>query len=323
MATVPVHEIRERMDEDITIIGAGLYGTLHLTREAEDALRAAQVVFCSAYNAGIEAHVRALCPTAEIRSSEEGEYRVGMFRPDMYRRMAQVVLDAAREGGDVVVLAPGSAMVVDMVTQRIIEGAREAGLTVRVVPGISSIESVLAEVGYDASAGLQIVLAQRLVLERIELHPAIASLVLQPAYFDTLHFAGAPRSREGRFTALEAQLRRTLSADAPMALVITPADVGAPASVFWLRLGSMHRLEGLLSPRHTLFVPPERAPDVDAAFAARIASWDECLSRVELGADGAVLQQDRRAIHAGRATVPADLAAESDALAQRWRDRAR
>jgi precorrin-6B methylase 1 len=309
--------------EDIAIVGAGLCGSWHLSRAADDAIRSARVVFCSTYNTGIGDHVRALNPAAVVRFSEENEYQLRMYRPDMYRRMAEVVIAAAREGPGVVVLAPGSAMVVDLVTQFVLDGARDAGLRVRILPGISSIESVLAEVEYDVSDGLQVVLAQKLVLHRLELNPSIASIVLQPAYFDTLFFVGAPQSVEGRFDALEHQLARTFGPDAPMALVITPTEADGAASVFWFRLGTFGQLRRALSPRHTLFVPPERPAPTDDAFAARTASWEECLSRVEVDSRGTILQQKRREIHAGHLDVPPELRADSDRLAERWRSRRR
>jgi precorrin-6B methylase 1 len=309
--------------EEITIVGAGLLGTAHLGRAAEDAIRAARVVFYSSYNAGMADHVRRLNATAAVRLSEENEYRLGMYRPDMYRRMADAVIAEAREGPGVVVLAPGSGLVVDLVTQLVFDGARAAGLGVRALPGISSIEAVLAEVEYDAAAGLEVLLAQKLVLHGRELDPTIASIVLQPAYFDTLHYLGAPISRAGRFDALAAQIGRTLGPDAPMALVITPTVPGDAASVFWLRLAELGRLHAVLSPRHTLFVPPERPAPIDGAFAARVESWQTCLGHVDVDAGGTIAQQKRREIHAGRLDLPADLRAESELLAARWRARRR
>lgn len=315
----------------ITIIGAGLQGARQLGHAAEDVLRSARVVFCSTANTGIAAHVRALNATAEIRISEQGEYRIGMYRPDMYRRMAAAVMEAAAGGPGVVMLAPGSAVVVDAVTQAVLEAARIEGLPVRILPGVSSIETVLDQVGYDVSAGLMVVLAQNLMLHRLELDPSIASIVLQPAYFDTLFFAGAPRSTPGRFDALEQQLARTLSRDAPMALVITPTDDQGRPSVFWFRLRALGRLHRLLSPRHTLFVPPELPATRDDDFAARIASWDALLARVEVGERGTIAQMGRHEI-AGHhldgpsddaSEVPADLRRESVELAERWLQRSR
>jgi precorrin-6B methylase 1 len=304
---------------DITIVGAGLLAARQLGAAADDVLRAARVVFCSTSNTGIADYVRLLNPFAAVHVSEQNEYRVGMFRPDMYRRIAQAVLDAARVGPGVVMLAPGSAVVVDAVTQHILDKAD--GLSVQIMPGISSIESVLAEVGYDVAGGLTVVLAQNLVLRRLQVNPAIASIVLQPAYYDTLFCAGAPRSAAGRFAALEEQLARTFSSDAAMALVIAPTEVNGSASVFWFRLGALGCLHGVLSPRHTLFIPPELPPTEDAVFAARIASWDACVRLVDVDERGALRQMGRRDVD-GRSLageVPPDLQHESDTLAERWR----
>src|SRR5687767_14905744 len=74
--------------DDLTIIGAGLLAARHLGQAAVEVLRTARVVFCSDYNSGMAEQVRALNPRATIRSSEENEYQLGMYRPDMYRRMA-------------------------------------------------------------------------------------------------------------------------------------------------------------------------------------------------------------------------------------------
>jgi precorrin-6B methylase 1 len=311
------------MAEDITIVGAGLVGAAHLGAAADDAVRSARVVFCSTTNAGIADHVRAVNPAATVRFSEEGEYKPRMYRPDMYRRMADAVLEAARGGPGVVMLAPGSAVVVDRVTQLVLEGARAAGMSVRILPGVSSIESVLAQLEYDVAAGLQVVLAQRLVLERVQLNPALAALVLQPAYYDTSFFAGAPHSAAGRFDALTRQLGRAFTPDAPMALVATATEAGAAASVLWFRLGSLGQLHRVLSPRQTLFIPPERAPTTDEAFAARVASWDTCATHLERDANGAISQQSRREIAGEAAGLPPELQEESARLAERWKTRPR
>ena len=301
-----------RMTVHITIAGVGLHGAEHMSREAEDAVRGARVVFTSTYNAGIDAHVRALAPHAELRSSDAHEYAMGAYRPEMYLRMASEVLAAARDAPGVVMLAPGSALVVDRVTELVVRGAREARLAVRVLPGISSIETVLAQLRYDASRGLSIVLAQRLVAERVVLDPTRAALVLQPAYYDTLFFAGAPASCPGRYDALAAQLARTWSAEAVMALVATPTAMDARARVFWFRSGELGRVARLISPRHTLFVPPERAATIDERFVARTRTWDAL--EIERDARGEPVAQRR-------VEVPEDLAEESRELARRWEAR--
>lgn len=308
---------------DITVVGAGLLATRHLGAAADEVVRAARVVFCSTTNTGVAEYVRGLNPAAPIHYSEQNEYALGMYRPDMYRRMAEAVVEAARTGPGVVMLAPGSAVVVDAVTQHLLELADRHALHVRILPGISSIEAVLAEVGYDVAGGLAVVLAQRLVLNRLQLDPTLATVVLQPAYFDTLFFAGAPRSAAGRFDALAERLACSFTREAPMALVIVPTEVDGAASVFWFRLGAFERLHGMLSPRHTLFIPPERVATADEPFGARIASWDACLARLALDDQGAIRQLARGQVHGRSLEVPPDLQRQSVALAESWRTRRR
>lgn len=89
--------------------------------------------------------------------------------------------------------------------------------------------------------------------------------------------------------------------------------------MFWFRLRSVGALHRALSPRHTLFVPAEQPAPIDATFAARIASWDECLSRVEVDGRGKVVQQGRRDVAASFAELPPEIRAESVALESSWR----
>lgn len=311
------------MPFDILIIGAGIRGSWQLTREAERALASANAIFCSVYNAGMSDYIRSINGTAPIAFEEDNEYRPGMYRPHMYQRMADRVVSAARDHSGVVVLHPGSALVVDLVTQGVLDAARDAGLTVNVMPGISAVEAVLAAVDYDVSDGLQIALAQKLVLRRLVLDPGQGAIILQPAYYDTHYFAGTPRSRETRFELLQQALARTWNVDAPAALVTAPMEIGEVARVFWLRIGRLQHFHDLLSPLHTLFIPPvQLAPD-DAGFADRIASWPALLEHVVTDEHGALAQLHPDEVFSAPLAPAADLAAESSELAHAWQARRR
>ena len=150
----------------------------------------------------------------------------------MYDRMAGRVVASALAGASVIVLQPGSAMVVDSVTQLILSaGPRITIWAWRFLPGVSSVEGVLAAMEYDLSEGLQVILAQRLVLHRRTLDPSMAAVIIQPGYFDTLWYVGAARSGPGRFGALREALLRTWPAEAPAALVLLPFQHGERADV--------------------------------------------------------------------------------------------
>jgi hypothetical protein len=145
--------------------------------------------------------------------------------------------------------------------------------------------------------------------------------VLQPAYDDTLYFAGAPQSRPGRFTALQESLIAIYGVDAPATLVIAPMADTHGGRQFWFRLGQMYRLHAHLSPLQTLFVPASVPASEDSDFAARIHSWEACLAQIVPGGDLSVAQQDPRTLFEAPVDPTEDLAAESDRLARQWRRR--
>jgi len=254
---------------DITVVGAGVDRWNQLTAEGAAALRVARTVFHARYHGAPPAGL--LGPGVTVVDLDAGAYRDGEFRPDMYRRMAERILRTAADvaARPVVVAQPGSAVVVDTVTDLLLDLAPRRGRSVRVVPGVSSIEAVLALLGHDPADGLQVHLAQRLVLHRVRLDPTLATIVLQPGVYDTRWWFGAAGSRPGRFDALVDALVRWLPADAPVAVVVTPF-AGSPGAVTWVRLDRLGELPGMPAPMHTLFVPACSPRAVDEAFERRI-----------------------------------------------------
>ena len=306
----------------ICIVGCGLKPWAHLTGEAQERIQAATCVYHSRYNETIVEHVRALNPGAELVEQEDEEYMLGMFRPEMYERMAERVVASALAGASVIVLQPGSAMVVDSVTQFILRRAVHHGLSVEILPGVSSVEGVLAAMDYDLSEGLQVILAQRLVLHRRALDPSMAAVIIQPGYYDTLWYVGAARSAAGRFAALREALLRTWPAKAPAALVLLPFQHSDRPDVLWFELGEIESLHGRISALHTLFIPPTRAAAFDETFHRRIASYEAVLAQVSRDEQGRILETS--CAEWFDSTAASDAVRErSRALADRWRSRAR
>lgn len=306
----------------ICIVGCGLKPWEHLTGEAQERIRSAGCVYHSRYNEKIVEHVRALNPRAQLVEQEDDEYMIGMFRPAMYDRMAERVVASARAGASVTVLQPGSAMVVDSVTQFILSRAAQHGLSVEVLPGVSSVDGVLATMEYDLSEGLQVILAQRLVLHRRTLDASMAAVIIQPGYYDTLWYLGAARSGPGRFGALREALLRTWPAAAPAALVLLPFQHGDRPDVLWFHLGDIELLHDRITALHTLFIPPTTAATIDESFHRRITSLDAVLAQVSRDQDGRVLEStfDEWFDSTAASDVLRDRAR---ALAELWRTRVR
>lgn len=309
---------------DITMVGVGLCEDRHLTREAIDVLEAARVVFTSRYSQRINDIARQLNTKARILDLESGEYRIGAYRPSMYRRMADRICREAARGSGVVVLQPGSAMVVDTVTQMVLESARLDGLSVRITPGVSSVESVLAEVGYDLMGGLQVFLAQRLVLEQRTVDPMSATLILQPGYFDTRYWLGLARSKRSRFEDLHKLLSKTLVPETEAALIMTPIRAYDRPRVFWFLLQNLNELYDHISPFDTLFIRPKPWPRWDDDFEQRIDTWEVSLSSVNSTKDGTPLEDPSHHLdHGAFGSLDADLRRESSRIEGGWNGRDR
>lgn len=308
---------RHGVAHDIVVLGAGLDRDRHLTREAEQVISSARVVFVSGHVPAVVDAVRTLAPSADLRLQETDEYGFGAHRPAMYDRIARRIVDEANTAPGVVAVQPGSAMVVDRITRLICRHAGERALRVRVLPGIGCVESVLAAVGHDVGFGVQVVLAQELFTTDLRLDPQWAAVVIQPAYFDTAHFVGAPLSAPGRFRALGERLGAHEHPDHPVALVHTAVGDGDD-QIVWIPLGELDDAGPWLSPYHSMFVPARREPVPDQLATGRTESFDELLSRVE-SIDGKPIQLSPSAWLDTEAIVPPDIRRRSRALAAAWR----
>lgn len=306
----------------ISIIGAGLRPE-HLTEEAKIRLAKAHRVYYSQYGHEAAVKLHSVNLAAEWINLEEDEYRLGMRRSGMYKRMAVKILRAAETHFPVAVLQPGSAIVIDTVTQIVLRKASSRGWRVEVMPGISSIEALLCKMGFDVAQGLQVVLAQDLVLRRVALSPKMATVIMQPGYYDTRFYAGDPISRPQRFSCLADELARSYPLDTPLALVLLPIASIGTATVVWCCLEHFPQFHRYICPFHTIFIPPPvRQERIDAAFQARIESWEQLLPNVQTDHKGDLLQTSPEEWFYDPTTVlPEHLRNESDMLAAEWESR--
>jgi hypothetical protein len=204
--------------------------------------------------------------------------------------MAERVVAEARNGPRVVVLQPGSAIVVDTVTQLILDEAEPAGFVVRIIPGISSVEAVLSEIGYDLAAGIQIILTQKLLLHDIRLDRAQAALLLQPGYYDTTWYGGLAKSQPHRFKELEHYLLKYYEPETRMALILVGFQLDVPGRTLWFKLNRLGGLYARISPFDSLFIPPDPPSQGNPQWRKRISSWPRFLEGVSCDPMGRPVQ---------------------------------
>lgn len=234
----------------ISIIGAGIDELKQLTPEARQIVDKANIIFYSSFNASTES----VDGTGRWYNLDEIGYRQGAFRPAMYEAMAEKVVLASVVHERIALLQPGSALLLDTVTQRCLDLAKRMGVETEVIPGVSSVETVLSEVRADTVAGLQIISAQSALLRKTVLNPEMTCIILQPGYYDTLYWKGLHHPQEVNYAELVSYLVQNFGSNRVAFLVLSKSKFGQP-SIQSIDLGSLQEFSSKISAYHTLVVP--------------------------------------------------------------------
>jgi uncharacterized protein YabN with tetrapyrrole methylase and pyrophosphatase domain len=267
---------------DIYLVGLGIVGVWHLTKEAEACLRTSRHAFLVDAGFGVAEYVSELGPQVHNLLFE---YRDRGNRVDTYRRMAAWVVDAALVEGPVSFAVYGHPSLFVYPSQLIRRAGELLGLTVHTAPGISSLDTILIDLDLDPGLnGLQIYDANALLVENRSLDPEVPCLILQPDAVESAFHTRAP-SRPSRFRRLEAHLLRFYPPDHTVTSVRSsthPLFEGERTTFELSRLSELFAENGLTG---TLYLPPAR----------KSAEYDEELVR-----------QVFDPLHLNRITYPTD-----------------
>lgn len=180
---------RRRRDGELFLVGAGISFPSHLTAQTREILSRCRRVYSNLPDealTGLPPSLRRKCVSLWPL------YKEGRRRSSNYRDVADAVLKGATRALPVAWMTPGHPMFFDSVSQALLTGGRRRGWRVRVVPGISSVDTVMAELGHDPAGGLVIAEATSLVKGGGPLLPRMATLLLQPSAFgsERAHYSG-------------------------------------------------------------------------------------------------------------------------------------
>jgi hypothetical protein len=244
---------------DLYIVGLGIRGTEQITPEAGAALRACRKVYFGAEQRGIAEYLQRYgCEVEDLYALAEP----GASRPATYQRMADKVLQAARERPPVGFAVYGHPMILVLPTRLIRQQAPELGLSVKVIPGVSALDCLLADLGFDpCERGLIQYEATYALLYQPPLDPAAACLLWQAGMAETvLYDLGV--SRPGRFRRLSDYLARFHPGGHRVALAISPRDPLDGPIIAWLTIDELREAHEDVMSGATLFIPPSSEPEV-------------------------------------------------------------
>jgi uncharacterized protein YabN with tetrapyrrole methylase and pyrophosphatase domain len=271
---------RRRQRVDIYLLGRGIVdGVSQMTFEAMAALRASRLVFDLSGDARaiqkIHKNVVDLCD----------DYWTGELCDDVYKRLEETIVAEVRKNGPgVSIVVDGHPMLFDDVNWSLLRNGKRRRLKVVAIPGISSLDTMMIDVGADLGNGAQIVHSNQLLLYDITLDPHLQTYVLQIGKFGTDFFSReTKRNLPGRFTPLIAHLTRFYPADHMATLIISLGEKSIRRRV---RLGELDNARAFLH-RHqddglTMYIPAYRRPIANERFAAAIDDIDHLKTIAEL-----------------------------------------
>jgi tetrapyrrole methylase family protein/MazG family protein len=244
----------------ITIIGLGPGDPAYLTRQAWHVLSEADEIYLRTRR---HPTVGGLPKQLQLHSFD-ALYETSSDFSTVYERIADAILTLGRREGGVIYGVPGHPMLGESSVQRILVAARAEGLPVQIVDGVSFVEPVLALLGIDGLAGLQLADATDLALAH---HPPLDPD--RPALVGQLY--GQRLASEVKLTLMNAY-----PDEHPVGLVWAAGTV--ESEVRTIPLYELDRTSGL-DHLTTLYVPPLPSVGGLPAFqetVARLRAPDGC-----------------------------------------------
>lgn len=176
---------------DIAAVGLGIAGIHQITREVEETISRCTQTFVTDIAIGVVDYLKTLCPNVVDLTSQE---ELGSHRILIYRRMAAEVVAAAVENSPVCFATYGHPKMYCYPTILIQRAAKLLDLKVMVLPGISSLDTLLVDLGIDPGFdGLQIYEATDLVIRRRPLQTDVSCVILQaPIVMEAYNKPGSP-----------------------------------------------------------------------------------------------------------------------------------
>lgn len=242
-----------RPDADVYLVGAGVVFPEHLTVETIEILSACKRICTNLPESMLQALPQDL---RDKCISLWSLYQDGRIRTENYLDVFRAIVELVEIETPVAWLTPGHPVIFDSVSASLINEGKARGWNLRIVPGISSIDTMLAALGYDPAHGMLIHEATGLVRRRIPVSPSMALMLLQPAVFDVNVAIISVGSAGPDLSPLRDYLGEFHSAEHMCAFIRSASRLGEQDLVTWTKLGDLASVPYDMVAGSTLFVPP-------------------------------------------------------------------
>jgi uncharacterized protein YabN with tetrapyrrole methylase and pyrophosphatase domain len=257
---------RSRSAGTLTVVGVGLAGPAHVTRETLGTLRAAEKVFVLVADLLTLEWLLELAPGAE---NLVDSYGVGRSRDDTYEEIVERMLEPVRGGRRVCAVFYGHPGVFANSPHEAIRRARAEGFKARMLPGVSALDCLFADLGLDpGEVGCQEHEATDFLLRRRLFDPCSTLVLWQIGVVGVADFREEELwSREG-LGVLAERLLETYPGDHDVVVYEATTLPLLPPKILRLPLSQLAGAD--VTAISTLLVPPLPDRDTDMEMLERL-----------------------------------------------------
>jgi tetrapyrrole methylase family protein/MazG family protein len=267
---------RQKVD-DITIAGLPIGKLDRITPETLRAIRKARVVLDLTSNA------RLLGRFCKNVIDLDPEYWTGEEDDVVYTRIANKVLEQARNGPRVVLVVDGHPGIYQDLSWDIYDRGRRRKLKVTILPAVSFLDLMIAFCNLRVDArGLQILEATSVVAYKYSLNPLVDTLLMQIGWFGTSLLVDVAENKKGRFAPLIKYLREYYPGNHVIKLIRAPSTAGERPTIISSTISALDRFRRSITTDMTMLIPalstddPAKDDDfvrqtTDAEYLSKIA----------------------------------------------------
>lgn len=267
---MPRKALRTKVD-DITIAGLPIGKLDRMTPETLRVIKNARVIL------DLTSNTRLLKKFCKNVIDLDPEYWTGEQDETVYTRIANRVLEQAKDGPGVVLVVDGHPGIYQDLTWDIRDRGRRRKLQVTILPAISFLDLMIAfcDLKVDAS-GLQILECTSVVAYKYPLNPLVDTLLMQIGWFGTSLLVDVEENKPGRFTPLVKYLRKFYPADHIVKLISAPMETGERPLIISTKLADLDKHRRRINTAMTMLVPAlsTDVPPADEDFVQQTTDMD-------------------------------------------------
>jgi len=248
----------------LAVVGSGIESMGQMTPSARREIERAGELFYLVSDPLTPATLQELNPRAQ---SLHHLYAVGKHRLRTYAAVVERVLAEVRAGKRVCLVLYGHPGVFALPGHAVVRRAQAEGYRARMLPGVSADACLIADLNVDPSNGWQAYEATDFLLRNRRPDPRVALVLWQVGVIGRFDLPSG-RIDTRKLQVLTDRLAKTYSPKHHAILYEASTLPGFDPSIEEIALGRLHR--GRISAVTTLYVPPERASEIDPRMLRKL-----------------------------------------------------